>query len=205
MNQLRKENQPLYQNSQITSPPTPSSTFRSISSATKQQQYQFAQHQQGNRMEEELHGFMASPDCCAASEVYDDLGEKIVDAIVEYPCLWNTHLRCYKDINKKEQAWKELQQYLQTPMETIKRKWAKLRQNYRKCLQRRELKTRSGAGLSKLPTCKSFEQLHFLKDILMDKPSYGNIEITRPIIPIQDPLADFHDNFYSKKTIETKT
>ena len=36
----------------------------------------------------------------------------IVDAIQAYPCLWNTSLRYYKDINKKSESWKELQQIL---------------------------------------------------------------------------------------------
>ena len=58
---------------------------------------------------------------------------------------------------------------------TIKHEWSKLQENYRKCLKKRELKTRSGAGSSKLPTCNFYNELHFLSDSLANKPSESNI------------------------------
>ena len=43
------------------------------------------------------------------------LAENIVNIMPDYPCLWNTHLRSYKDINKREEAWKELEEKLNAP------------------------------------------------------------------------------------------
>ena len=43
------------------------------------------------------------------------LAERVVNIIQDFPCLWNVHLRSYKDINKKDQAWKELQTELKVP------------------------------------------------------------------------------------------
>jgi len=43
------------------------------------------------------------------------LNERLVDMMESYPCLWNTSSRSYKDINKKDEAWKELQRRLGVP------------------------------------------------------------------------------------------
>ena len=54
-----------------------------------------------------------------------------------------------------------------------------MRENYRKCLKKRQLKTRSGSGSSqKLPTCHFFKELQFLTDTLRNKPSESNIAIS---------------------------
>ena len=52
------------------------------------------------------------------SEVYEEghvsISGRLVDIMPEYPCLWNIHLRSYKDLNVKDQAWKELETKLKT-------------------------------------------------------------------------------------------
>ena len=62
-------------------------------------------------------------------------------------------------------------------MEDLKEKWKGLRDNYRRCIQKHQLKQRSGAGSSKLPACKYFEQLEFLRDFVSNEESDGNINI----------------------------
>ena len=37
-----------------------------------------------------------------------DIRQQLVDLMPVYPVLWNTSLRSFKDINKKEAAWKEI-------------------------------------------------------------------------------------------------
>ena len=62
-------------------------------------------------------------------------------------------------------------------MEDLKHKWKRLRDSCRRCTQKRQLKQRSGAGSSKLPVCKYFEQLQFLNDTVSNEESDGNIHI----------------------------
>ena len=59
--------------------------------------------------------------------------------------------------------------------DTIKDVWNKLREIYRKCMKKREQKTRSGAGHGRLPSCNFFNELQFLSDSLKNKPSESNI------------------------------
>ena len=108
---------------------------------------------------------------------YKNLSEAVVVTVENYPCVWNTKLRSYKDINMKEQAWKEIGSKIGVPIDKIKCEWGKLRENYRKCLRKREYKLRSGAGGGKLPSCSFFEQLSFLRDTLVNREAESNIVI----------------------------
>ena len=62
-------------------------------------------------------------------------------------------------------------------MEDLKQQWKGLRDNYRRCIKKRQLKQRPGAGLLKLPASRSFEQLQFLHDTVSNEESDGNIDI----------------------------
>lgn len=62
-------------------------------------------------------------------------------------------------------------------MEYLKREWDKLKDNYRKCLQRREKITKSVAENKKFPTCSYFTKLSFLKDIVSNRKTISNVEI----------------------------
>ena len=59
--------------------------------------------------------------------------------------------------------------------EIIKAEWEKLRENYRKCLTKREKATRSGAAAKKLPTCNFFAELSFLRDTLLNQRTESNL------------------------------
>lgn len=59
--------------------------------------------------------------------------------------------------------------------EIIKAEWEKLRENYRKCLAKREKATRSGAAAKKLPTCNFFVELSFLRDTLLNRRTESNL------------------------------
>ena len=59
--------------------------------------------------------------------------------------------------------------------EIIKAEWEKLRENYRKCLAKREKATRSGAAAKKLPTCNLFVELSFLRDKLLNRRTESNL------------------------------
>ena len=34
--------------------------------------------------------------------------EKLIEAVICYPCLWNVTKTCYKDMRARENAWKEV-------------------------------------------------------------------------------------------------
>ena len=60
----------------------------------------------------------------------------------------------------------------------------KLRDNYRRCLRKREQATRSGAGLKKLPTCDFFLELSFLHDSITGIPTETNL-----FTPLPSPIS----------------
>ena len=53
----------------------------------------------------------------------------------------------------------------------------KLKDNLKKCLDRRNSATKSGVAYSKLPKCKYFEQLLFLCDKSSNKPTESNVAV----------------------------
>lgn len=54
-------------------------------------------------------------------------------------------------------------------METLKYRWKNLRDGMMKCLKKQTDYHKSGRGAGKLPTCKCFDQLLFLKDSISNK------------------------------------
>ena len=50
------------------------------------------------------------PQATTSQQDQEDLSlrERIVEMMPEYPCLWCTTLRSYKDLTKKSAAWREL-------------------------------------------------------------------------------------------------
>lgn len=51
----------------------------------------------------------------------------------------------------------------------LQKMFAKLRDNYRRCVRKRERLSRSGNENNKLPLCNYFEELNFLYDVVSDK------------------------------------
>ena len=49
-----------------------------------------------------------------------------------------------------------------------------------KCLKKRELLTRSGAALTRLPTCKLYTQLLFIRDTVVHRKTQSNVTIDLP-------------------------
>ena len=59
--------------------------------------------------------------------------------------------------------------------EALKKRWKNLRDGFQKCCKKIDNMTRSGAGASKLPTCKCFVQLQFLRDSVSNRPTQSNM------------------------------
>ena len=87
-----------------------------------------------------------------------------------------------------------------TSVDVLKKEWAKLRDNYRKTLSKREKATRSGAGNKKpLPTCNYFTELSFLHDNMASRSCESNIPlaITDPMPNISDHTEDIENTDFS--------
>lgn len=75
-------------------------------------------------------------------------------------------------------------------------------------MKKREQRTRSGAGSSKLPTCNYFTELSFLSDTLKNKPTDSNLnrairfgkENTTPSTPRSEESSDV--DFTPKRTMK---
>ena len=68
--------------------------------------------------------------------------------------------------------------------------WGKLKQNFRKCLKRRERATQSGSGARYLPTCQFFNEFSFITDTVTNRPTVSNIslpEVLSPPSPFSSP------------------
>ena len=59
--------------------------------------------------------------------------------------------------------------------ELLKKRWKNLRDAMMKCLKKIDLVSRSGAGTSKTPTCKHFNDLLFIRDSVSNRSTESNI------------------------------
>ena len=56
----------------------------------------------------------------------------------------------------------------------------RLRDNYRRCIRKRETLTRTGSANKKLPTCDYFAELSFLRDIVTGRKQYPSCTDNSP-------------------------
>ena len=76
-----------------------------------------------------------------------------------------------------------------------------MRENYCKCLKKRELKSWSGTGSTKLSVCNFFTELQFLKDTLKNKPSDSNLVVSRPETTKENMEDPIEVDFTPKKSV----
>ncbi len=62
-------------------------------------------------------------------------------------------------------------------VEFLKAQWKNLRENFKRCLDKRNRLTRSGAGARSLPTCRYFQNLLFLRDKVSNKETESNVSL----------------------------
>ena len=65
----------------------------------------------------------------------------------------------------------------------LKRRWKNLRDGMMRCLKKISDGQKSGAGATKIPTCKFFKQLVFLRDFVSNRETESNINVTPMNIP----------------------
>ena len=86
--------------------------------------------------------------------------------------------------------------YIVFSVECLKKLWKGLRDNYRRCNDRREKATRSGAAASTFPVCKFFKNLQFLKDTVSAKDTETNLDLDDTLHPdpLEQNINDLDDN-----------
>ena len=57
----------------------------------------------------------------------------------------------------------------------LTKEFDRLKDNYRRCIRKREKMTRSGCAGTKLPTCEYFMELSFLRDIVTGRNTESNV------------------------------
>jgi len=89
---------------------------------------------------------------------------------------WNIKLNVHKDLNKRKNAWDQINAASDNrfTVKFPKLQWKNSRDAFRRCITKREQLTRSGSGHSKLPSCKYFNNLLFLKDSLVPVSTGSN-------------------------------
>ena len=70
----------------------------------------------------------------------------------------------------------------------------RLRDNYRRCIRKRETLTRSGSANKKLPTCEYFVELSFLRDVVTGRKTEPNIQA------MQTATAEINDDSSTSST-----
>ena len=72
-------------------------------------------------------------------------------------------------------------------VDTVKRKWKNLFDAYRKACDRERDQAKSGSPGSKIPTCKFYNELKFLKDIVTNRVTTTNLAILESDINVTTP------------------
>ncbi|XP_028418615.1 uncharacterized protein LOC114544599 [Dendronephthya gigantea] len=101
--------------------------------------------------------------------------EFFLEEVRTLSCLWNTSLSTYKDRTAKANAWKKLSEILNRDVDLFQRQLKNLKDNLKKCLDKRSKMTRSGATASCLPMCRYFEQMAFLYGCVGNRPTESNL------------------------------
>ena len=73
------------------------------------------QQQQNEQTQDEEVRTPSTIDQACIHEDIQSTRHNLVDIMPMFPVLWNTSLRCYKDLNKKDAAWREISTKLNVP------------------------------------------------------------------------------------------
>lgn len=105
----------------------------------------------------------------------DDLEERLINTIQEYPHLWRIGSKKYSDRQRAKNSWKEIGDTLNVSAEKAQARWRYLRDEYfRK--KREEATTRSGSAAIKRSKWRFYGSLSFLDPILTSRKTSGNLQ-----------------------------
>ena len=82
-------------------------------------------------------------------------------------------------------------------VEFVQRNLRNLKDNLKKCFDKRRQMSKSGAAASALPTCKYFEQMWFLHDKTANRPTDSNITP----LPVESTRSDIYEPIPATTTL----
>ncbi|CAB4002982.1 Hypothetical predicted protein [Paramuricea clavata] len=88
--------------------------------------------------------------------------------------------------------------------EVLKRRWKNLRDGMMRCLKKTNVGQKSDAGASKMPTCKLFDQLFFLRDCVSNRETTSNITLPSAS-PVNDSICEDSPNHNIPPSTEAST
>ncbi|XP_028416237.1 uncharacterized protein LOC114540160 [Dendronephthya gigantea] len=129
-----------------------------------------------------------------------DLLQLLMAEVQVYPGIWNKKSPAYKEAQKKKLIWEKIAMKLQIGVEEAKKKWKNLYDSYKKCKEREREQEKSGSGYTKNPTCRYYNELHFLQDIVSTRTTTSNIAVAQ-----QDKASDVLEVLPSSSTTRAST
>nr|XP_047122390.1 uncharacterized protein LOC124805892 [Hydra vulgaris] len=143
------------------------------------------QSSEGFTLQEGLSSFKVETSVASYSNIFST--EVFLSEIRKYPCLWDVSHQSYKDRSVKMNAWKEISTSFET--EILQKKLKNLKDTLKKCFDKRNKMTKSGAGASALPKCKYYEEMLFLHDKNNNISTQSNFELEETITENEDQIA----------------
>ena len=90
--------------------------------------------------------------------------EGLIDSVRSYPCLWRVHLKEYKDLHVKENAWKKVAEETGLSQEDCQKHWKRLRDRFVRELKKVKHLVSGDEGPLYVPAWEYFELLNFLAE-----------------------------------------
>ncbi|XP_065069816.1 uncharacterized protein LOC135694869 [Rhopilema esculentum] len=115
--------------------------------------------------------------------------EIFIEELKNFPCLWNTSLRSYHEKHTKQNSWMVQSEKFGKNVDFLKIQLKYLKDNLKRCLDKRNKETRSGASHTNLPKCKYFDQLSFMHDKVSSRQTESNVSL-EPTEPTCSELTD---------------
>ncbi|XP_039763793.1 uncharacterized protein LOC120636398 [Pararge aegeria] len=108
--------------------------------------------------------------------------ERFIEAVRQYPCIWNINDKDYRHGDKKETAWNEIVG-LNIPeikdTKTAKSEWKKFRDNHRDSLKRQK-SGKTGQAASSVNTWKYAQIMEFLIPYMKNRERSTNLTNSQP-------------------------
>ncbi|XP_036142275.1 uncharacterized protein LOC118645412 [Monomorium pharaonis] len=107
---------------------------------------------------------------------FDDL---LINIVKEYPHLYDSSCKDYRDVIKKENSWIEISKILATLPDVCCTRWTRLRESFSKEKKKRQSETTSGSGASKRRGFVYFESMKYIDKFVKTKKSITNIKFPK--------------------------
>ncbi|KAG9259522.1 hypothetical protein AMEX_G27817 [Astyanax mexicanus] len=103
--------------------------------------------------------------------------ERLIIAVSGFPVLYDVSLFAYRDLNKKNDAWKKVSEIVGVPVEECKKRWKNLRDTFRREKNRERERNRSGAGAVSSRPWRYMGVMSFLNPFVESRPTSGNMVV----------------------------